>query len=199
MTAMNSQIARFVDTPRSLKPDCAILQDIVENLMDGVLIVTTRGEWVYGNYSAHRICQQLNIGLPTVETLPQNLWHTCQRFIDNHQTLDGQATIAQPMIFEAEITLELAVRYRVRVQWFRLEDTHSPHLLVTLEDCDQTARNRAIAEIHRYKLTPRQAEVWLLHCSGSTYRDIATELFVAMNTVKRHMKDIYLKQKLHSV
>lgn len=167
--------------------------------MDGVLIVTTRGEWLYGNYSAHRMCQQLNIGLPTGKPMPQNLWRICQRFIGNHQTLDGQATIAQPTTFEAEITVELAVRYRVRIRWFRLEDTHSPHLLVTLEDCNQTSRNQAIAEIHQYKLTPRQAEVWRLHRLGSTYRDIATELFVSMNTVKRHMKDIYLKQKLHGV
>ncbi|MBM0742408.1 helix-turn-helix transcriptional regulator [Phormidium sp. CLA17] len=197
---MNSPISsvKTAKTARSLKTNCILLQEIVENLIDGVLIVTTTGEWVYGNYNAHRICQQLNVGQPTAEMVPQKVWQICQVFIANHQVLSEPTTI-EPVMVEAEITIELAVRYRVRVRWFRLEDTHSPHLLVTLEDCDQVARSRAIAEINQYGLTARQADVWLLHRTGHTYRDIATKLFVAINTVKRHMKDIYLKQKLHSV
>lgn len=196
---MNSQTAQFVEPLRSPKADCTLLQEIVENLMDGVLILTPTGEWVYGNVSAHRICQQLNLGQPTVETVPQKVWQMCQLFIANHQTSGKPTTLEQPVMLEAEITVELAVRYRIRVRWFRLEDTHSPHLLITLEDCYQAAWNRAIAEIYQYRLTARQADVWLLHCTGHTYRDIAIKLFVAVNTVKRHMKDIYLKQKLYSL
>jgi DNA-binding CsgD family transcriptional regulator len=197
MIAMNAPLPWFVETARSPKTDCILLQEIVEALIDGVLILTPAGEWVYGNYNAHQICQQLNHGQTAGDTVPHPIWQICQRFINPDSTVAGQTTVAQPTMLEAEITLERRVCYRVRVRWFRLEDTHSPHLLVTLEDRYQAALNRAIAEIHQYRLTARQADVWLLHSTGHTYREIATTLFVAMNTVKQHMKDIYLKQKLY--
>jgi DNA-binding NarL/FixJ family response regulator len=72
---------------------------------------------------------------------------------------------------------------------------NQPYLLVTLEDCGEAARNRAIAEAHQYGLTSRQAEVWLLHRLGLSYRHMAAQLYVTPNTIKRHMKDIYAKQK----
>jgi len=98
-------------------------------------------------------------------------------------------------VIEGEIAGEGASHYRIRVRWLQLEEMNQPYLLVTLDDCGETARNRAIAEAHQYGLTSRQAEVWLLHRLGLSYRHMAAQLYVTPNTIKRHMKDIYAKQK----
>ena len=44
-------------------------------------------------------------------------------------------------------------------------------------------------------LTERETEIWLLQRANYTYKQIASELFIAPNTVKKHMQNIHLKQK----
>jgi DNA-binding CsgD family transcriptional regulator len=50
-------------------------------------------------------------------------------------------------------------------------------------------------EVDQYGLTPRQAEVWLLRRANYTYKEIAAELYISLNTVKKHMKDIQAKRE----
>lgn len=42
-------------------------------------------------------------------------------------------------------------------------------------------------------LTQRETELLTLLCEGKTYRRMAEELFVSINTVKTHLKNLYLK------
>ncbi len=67
--------------------------------------------------------------------------------------------------------------------------------MLTLEDRHQAMRNMAIEESERYGLTPREKEVWVLHRMVLTYKQAASELHITPNTVKKHMKSIYVKQK----
>jgi DNA-binding CsgD family transcriptional regulator len=191
---MSSQVAAIESSgfkAECEKAECDLLQSIVESLVDGVLIVTIRGEWVYGNYKAHQICQQLSIGKPLPNFVPSAIWQICQVMF-----VKPSACLERPTVVEGEVGVEgEGVQYRIRVRWLQLEEMKSPYLLVTLEDCGEAARNRAIAEAHQYGLTPRQAEVWLLYRRGLTYRNMAAQLYVTPNTIKRHMKDIYAKQK----
>lgn len=190
---MSSQVVAIeslVFKPVCEKTECDLLQSIVESLVDGVLIVTMQGEWVYGNYKAHQICQQLNLGKPVPNLVPSAIWQLCQAMLVNHS-----ASLERPMVVEGEVGLDEIGQCRVRIRWLKLEEVQRPYLLVTLEDCGEAARNRAIAEAYQYGLTPRQAEVWLLHRMGLSYRNMAAQLYVTPNTIKRHMKDIYAKQK----
>jgi DNA-binding CsgD family transcriptional regulator len=50
-------------------------------------------------------------------------------------------------------------------------------------------------ESQKYGLTCREQEIWLLHRANYTYKQIALELCITPNTVKKHMKSIYSKQK----
>ena len=52
------------------------------------------------------------------------------------------------------------------------------------------------AEIERYGLTPRQAEVWRLRQQGYEYSEIANQLFISVNTVEKHLKNIQVKRDL---
>jgi DNA-binding CsgD family transcriptional regulator len=50
-------------------------------------------------------------------------------------------------------------------------------------------------EARKYNLTDRETEIWILQRANYTYKQIASELFIAPNTVKKHMQNIHLKQK----
>jgi DNA-binding CsgD family transcriptional regulator len=163
----------------------------MDGLIDGILIVSRDGEWVYGNDMAYQICQELNLGLPVPGPIPHPIWQVCQVLLEPKKAGPNFVPLA-----EAEIQRSPSLRYRVRVRWLQLQEANQPYLLVTLEDIYQTVRCKALAEIQHYGLTARQSEVWLLYRTGFSYREIANQLFVTLNTVKRHMKDAYAKQKL---
>lgn len=48
------------------------------------------------------------------------------------------------------------------------------------------------------KLTPRQREVMVLVASGYTQKEIGEELGIGSETVKRHLRDVYLKLGVHN-
>jgi len=50
------------------------------------------------------------------------------------------------------------------------------------------------AEIEKYGLTPRESEVWLLYRANYSRKEIAAELFISIDTVKKHLKNIKTKQ-----
>lgn len=168
----------------------ALLRTLLKTLADGVLLLTPQKEWLYGNDRADQICQQFNLGKPLSATIPDQIWRACQWF------LNDASGSAKPSVFETTIRAETGNFYRARMQWLHLEETSQPCFMLLLEDCQQTSHNRAIAEAKQYRLTERQSEVWLLHRKGHSYREIATQLFITLNTVKRHLKDIHAKQKI---
>ena len=68
-------------------------------------------------------------------------------------------------------------------------------LLVTIEDCKQSSQSMAITDAHKYGLTDRETEVWLLRRANLSYKEIAAKLYITINTVKKHLKNIYAKQQ----
>jgi len=99
------------------------------------------------------------------------------------------------LIIESEVSIDSSLRYRIRTRWLNLSPDERLFLLVTLEDRHQAAENIAIAEVKKYGLSPREAEVWLLRRANHSYKEIAGKLHIRCNTVKRHMKNIYAKQE----
>jgi DNA-binding NarL/FixJ family response regulator len=49
-----------------------------------------------------------------------------------------------------------------------------------------------------YKLTPQEKKILQLLVDGKSYKMIATELFVAVDTIKTHVSNIYAKLQVHS-
>jgi DNA-binding CsgD family transcriptional regulator len=168
-----------------------LLQGVLEGLTDGILILSEQGEWVYHNYYAYCLCQRLNQDGDDTRTVPEVIWRNCEALLESRTLFPDQ-----PIVIESEIALNSLDVYRIRVRWLTLEDSSRPYLAVLIEDRRQSMQSRAIAEAILYDLTPRQADVWLLRRAGFSYQQIAMELYITLNTVKRHLKDIYLKQKL---
>ncbi|MFQ3616848.1 MAG: LuxR C-terminal-related transcriptional regulator [Cyanobacteriota bacterium] len=167
-----------------------LLQAIFESFIDGVLIVSDRGEVIYANRSAHEICRMLSPdGLKTMR-LPSQIWRICQMLVNN-RVLHQDMTV----ILEDEILTSSNNPLRIRVEWVSLESLERPCLRVTIEDRMQSARKRAIAERERYGLTEREAEVWLLRHLNWTYKAIAANLHITVDTVKKHVRNIYAKRE----
>jgi DNA-binding CsgD family transcriptional regulator len=172
-----------------------LLQAVIEGFVDGVLILTDRGEWVYANTQAFRICHQLSQGALQPNVVVQEIWRVCQSSSESCKLFPTKR-----VIIESEVTIDSSVTYRIRARWLDLAHSDAsgescPLLLVTLEDRYQSNENRAIADVRKYGLTSREAEVWVLRRAKYSYKEIATKLHITINTVKRHMKNIYAKQQ----
>lgn len=170
-----------------LTPLSLIAQEVVEGWLDGVLVLTQQGTIVYSNRCARQICQQLVPSSPPSE-IPHQVWRICEALIDSREVFPEHRVVLDDDIATATVTI------RVRARWVDRLDIDQPYLLVTLEDRSQSLKNVAIAEARKYHLTPREAEVWLLRRANRTYKAIAAELHIAIDTVKKHIKNIHAKR-----
>jgi DNA-binding CsgD family transcriptional regulator len=160
-----------------------LFQALVENLLDGAMILTKTGELVVSNTNASQMCRQLSHQLTqNLSRVPQQIWQCCQDLVEN-----------QLKVIEDEIKIDEDV-IRIRAWWLAAGLVDQPHLFVTLENQHQTAEYRARVEARRYGLTERETQVWLLRRSGYSYKEIAAELHIAEDTVKKHVKSIHAKR-----
>lgn len=177
-----------VRSPHSKQP--SLLQAIIDSFFDGVLILTKTGEWVHANECARRICRQLSQHTSQVNSVPQPIWRVCESLIESRELFPQQK-----MIIESEIDTANSTTFRIRVRWLELDASTQPYLLAILEDQYQSTQNAANTDAKKYGLTPREAEVWSLKRANYSYKEIAAQLYIGYNTVKKHLKNIYAKQQ----
>jgi DNA-binding CsgD family transcriptional regulator len=172
---------------------------VMEDLVDGILILTEQRELVYINDCARRILRQLNRDNAITSTfatnaftntVPREIWHICQTLIESRYLFPSQY-----WLIESKVFVDSSVVFNVRARWLKLENIQHPCLLLSIHDHYQYMKGIAIEESQKYGLTSRERETWLLHRANYTYKQIASELCITPNTVKKHMKNIYLKQK----
>lgn len=171
-----------------------LVQGVLEDFIDGIMIFTEQGDLVYANSYAQQIHQQLQSDSSQAQLISPALWQLCQPLLDSKHSQPEK-----PLIIESQISTHKLDSWRIRVQWFDL-DSHQPEcLLLTLENQNQATKNLVLAEVKKYGLTPREQEVWLLRRAKYTYKDIAAELSITINTVKKHLTNIYAKIELHQI
>jgi DNA-binding CsgD family transcriptional regulator len=177
--------------PFSYHPHCSsLVQEVIEDLIDGVLILAEQRELIYANDSARRILRQLNQGRIRTNLVPREIWHVCQSLIQSRSLFPNQRWSIESRIFTDNST-----PLHIRAKWINLEHIENPCILLTIEDRYQAIKNIAVEEAQGYGLTRREKEVWLLHRGQYTYKEIASELCITPNTVKKHMRSIHAKQK----
>ena len=184
-------LTNFSDRPSLLGyASQSTYQTVLENLPHGILLLTETGQSVYANLIAQKICAQLNPDTTDFK-LPSAIWQVCQQATRERRTASDQV-----LSLISEIWVNRGTLLRLQVQWISGQPDHN-YYLVNLEDCQQANRDRAISESRHYGLTDREAEVWLLRRSGYSYQAIAEQLCITTNTVKKHCKNIYSKQKIY--
>ncbi|MEL6139315.1 MAG: LuxR C-terminal-related transcriptional regulator [Cyanobacteria bacterium J06628_6] len=168
-----------------------LLQTALDNLVDGLLIVTAAGRIVQQNTVATEMCQSMQVSDGCPE-LPESLWTLCQPVFKN--LANGLKT---HFGLENDIADGRQRPIRVRVQVLDLAIDRVPCLLLVLEDRQAAYHRQAVADRRRFRLTPREQEVWELRLQGASYEAIATTLWIAENTVKKHMKSILAKRRAY--
>lgn len=194
---MNSTIPvlNFFQTPElekapPLKPKSLLLKAVIEALSDGVLILSLDGKLLHANRCAIKLCQYLQkMAVADSQVVPKAIWHLCESLIESRELFPNKVFVIEDSIHAAN-----HITIRIRVQWIEFESAGRSCLLVTLEDCKQLAELAAIAETQRFQLTPRESEVWQLKRSNYNYEEIANQLYISVNTVKKHIKNIYAKR-----
>jgi Bacterial regulatory proteins, luxR family len=177
----------------SFQPSCeqtTLPQEAIEDLIDGVLILTIKRELIYANDCARRVLRQLNQERSQPNEIPEEVWHVCQALIDSRQLFPNQCWLIESKVFASDLIV-----FNVRARWLKLEDREVPCLLLSIRDQCQYIKDIVNEESQKYGLTAREKEIWLLHRANYTYKQVALELCITPNTVKKHMKSIYLKKK----
>ncbi|WP_035137992.1 MULTISPECIES: helix-turn-helix transcriptional regulator [Fischerella] len=167
-----------------------LIQTILDSFVDGILILTTQRQLIYANEYALDICHQLRQNTKNQNIVPDEIWCFCDSMIESRKLFTkGNVSI------EIEIDVNDQVKLRVRARWLYWDRCNQMFLLLTLEDCHQTSHSIAIADAKKYGLTEREAQVWILRRANCSYREIADRLYITINTVKKHLKNIYAKQQ----
>ncbi|MBD2183048.1 LuxR family transcriptional regulator [Planktothrix sp. FACHB-1355] len=169
------------------------LKGVLEGFIDGILILTEQGELLHANQTATKICDRLRKVSDKHNLVPEEIWRVCQSLIESRDLFPDRK-----MTIESEISKGDSIDFRVRVRWLKLEQIERPCLLVTLEDRHQSLQRIVINDAYLYNLTPREGEVWLLYRANYSYKEIADKLYITLNTVKKHMKNIHAKRKAFS-
>ena len=186
----NSVIQMSPSPPVNNLESPELLSAIVEDLVDGILILAIDGEVIYANNNALRVLRQLNQDNSTTH-VPEEIWHLCQSLIHSRHLFPEQHWLIQSEI----LTNNNSTAVYIQARWLQLLTLRDPCLLLTLADRYQEIRNIAVEEAQAYGLTPRETQVWLLSRANYTYKQIAVELEITPNTVKKHMRSIHKKQK----
>ena len=164
---------------------------ILDNWIDGILVLTQDGQCVHSNSLARRICDRIAKEYPCVGAIPEEIWRVCQILIKSCRDFPGRPVV------ESELELRQSYEhFRIRARWLRVNNNAEPKILIVLENQTHSKQNLAITEVIKYDLSPREADVWELYRIGYTYQEIAAKLHIALNTVKKHMKNTYAKQQL---
>jgi DNA-binding CsgD family transcriptional regulator len=168
-----------------------LLQTVIESFVDGILILTAKGEVLHINEYARQICYNINPGKGSSQSaLPEEIKRVCKSLIESRELFPEEK-----IFVESEILLKESVEILIRARWLELSNREQNFLLVTLENRNQTNLSMALADAKKYGLTEREVEVWLLRKANLSYREIANRLYITINTVKKHVKSIYAKQQ----
>lgn len=183
-------------THQSSKLDTLLLEALLSSWIDGVLILTEQGHIVHSNDVGRQICDRLHCDQKmsgqkmTRHGVPQEVWQTCQILMRRCNQESNQK-----IVIESAMKINEQKIFRIRVRRVELSTCSQPYLLVMLEDQYQSIQNLAIAEVDRYQLSPREAEVWVLRRIGYSLKRISRELYISINTVKKHLRTIREKQQ----
>ena len=180
-----------------------IFETLLEQLFPayGLALMDENGRLMQSSPKVRKLCHSLGEGTPKNQLSYFDQEGKLDLLTAVHvlcKTLrDSRSVFADKRIqLQEDILLEDSTRIRLNAEWIQLGAENPHHILIIIEDLTEASRQRALSDAYRYNLTPREMEVWELSLQGFTYRQISEKLFIAINTVKKHMKTIHSKRRL---
>lgn len=168
--------------------DSVLVQGVLEGLMDGILILNQQSEFVHINSNARTILEKFIHNQTQFQNIGQEIKRVYRAVVDSCELYPEN-----PVVIESEIGDKRLSMLRIRARWLQLETYEHPLILILLEDQHRSIQSLVVTEAEKYDLTPREAEIWLLRRANCSYKEIAAELFISVNTVKKHVKSIRSK------
>ncbi|MDZ8189736.1 MAG: helix-turn-helix domain-containing protein [Nostoc sp. ChiSLP02] len=166
------------------------LEEVIEGLEDGLLILSKAGKVLHANASADRVCCQFNQDNCNENVVPPAIWNLCESLLSNRSWLSDKL-----IVLSDEIVLDKSNIFRIRVRLIDLDGFDSPCFLVSIQNQYESLKYVALTEVKKFELTRREAEIWCLYRNDYSYKEIANKLFITINTVKKHMKNIHAKRQ----
>jgi DNA-binding CsgD family transcriptional regulator len=164
-----------------------LLQAVLESFVDGIIVLTNQQEVLYINKTAEGICNQFS-AQPTNQ-VPTEVMRVCEALVESAEYYPDR-----PIMIESEVPFG-ETAFRIRAQWIFLDAIARPCILIRLQDQKQMVQSLAMAEAQKWDLTKRETEVWTLRRFGYKRKQIATKLYIAEDTVKKHLKNIQSKRQ----
>lgn len=169
------------------------IQEVLTQLTDGVLVITYDKKILYANKCACRILRQINQERSHCEIPPKEINYLCDSLAEIRKQFPEQH-----WFINTKICINSSTTFSVHARHMKLDSLSQDCIVLVLKDHYQLIKSIAVEEARKYNLTDRETEIWLLQRANYTYKQIASELFIAPNTVKKHMQNIHLKQKGNS-
>jgi hypothetical protein len=173
-----------------LKSEDSIVQEALIKLTDGILIITEERKIAFANECACRILRQINQDRVSTEMIPREINFFCNSLSQIRREFPDQHWIVN-----SKVCISSSIAFSVHARYMKLDTLGKYCIVLVLKDQYQLIKPIAIEEAKKYNLTDRETEIWLLQRANYTYKQIASELFIAPNTVKKHMQNIHLKKK----
>ena len=170
-----------------------VIEEALTKLTNGVLIITEGKKLLYANECACRLLRQINRDRQSPNAVPKEINYLCKSIAEVHHQFRGQH-----WIMKTKICINSSVNFTVTARYMKIETLGRHCIVLEMRDHYQLIKSIAIEEANQYGLTERETEIWLLQRANYTYKQIASELFIAPNTVKKHMQNIHLKQKANA-
>lgn len=175
----------------------SMLAIVLETLLDAVMIMNHHGEILQANAKAVDICQQLTADHQEcgqgANYLPAMIQPLFVALLETQCQFPKQSVLP-----EFQLYLSDGTSLRIRSQFLDIPRSVSemPYVLMTIENRQESLLRVAIGDAHRFGLTEREAEVWHLRLLGHSYREIAQELYITENTVRKHVKSVLAKRRV---
>lgn len=168
---------------------------LIELIKQGVMLVSQNLQPIYLNPKAREICQQLCHSNRHSDSLPPVISDIYHRLTRNFSSED------RVFVMEYQVAGEQTIRIRACHFTLEVDDelsvasSNRPWLLVFLEDRSASLQEELRIEQKKYELTERETQILNLLLKAYTYQEIAKMLQISLNTVKFHVKNIYLKKR----
>jgi hypothetical protein len=184
-----------------------LLSLLVDQIKEGVMVVSGDLQPVYLNLKAKEICDRLWHGNSASNRLPPIISDIYDRLIKDFAIVDEVFVIDYPISRDHIIRIRASCLMLGREVDYELSrvlgnppaslSENCPWLVFFLEDRNASLQEELQIEQKKYNLTDRETEILKLLSQTYTYQEIAQTLHISLNTVKFHAKNIYSKKRIY--
>ncbi|MBE9070484.1 helix-turn-helix transcriptional regulator [Leptolyngbya cf. ectocarpi LEGE 11479] len=178
----------------------SFLESFLEAFSEGILVFDLSGALLYVNEAACGLLKQATSTYEQQRLLEREIRALYRLMVEQStDRIEAQTSLDEIPLrsVEAEVMLSLNMQLRIHVRRFQVCTYPDEMVWVRLEDRQQLSRARALLESRWYGLSEREGEVWQLRQAGFTYAEVAQRLFITVNTVKKHVRNIRAKRELY--